>query len=71
MAYQVQSMCRLGIVELYLHNCYGCILTNIEEKILLDLLLSRRQKHGASYQAAMQCCHNNRITKWQNREERG
>ena len=33
----------LGIDELYLNKRYRCILTNIEERTLLDLLATRRQ----------------------------
>lgn len=39
----------LGIDELYLNKRYRCILTNIEEKTLLDLLPTRRQDMVANY----------------------
>lgn len=39
----------LGIDELYLNKRYRCILTNIEEKTLLDLLVTRRQEVVANY----------------------
>tara|TARA_Y100000780_G_scaffold118751_1_gene106880 strand:- start:3881 stop:4909 length:1029 start_codon:yes stop_codon:yes gene_type:complete len=39
----------LGIDELYLNRHYRCILTNIEEKTLLELLPTRRQDVVANY----------------------
>ena len=39
----------LGIDELYLNKRYRCILTNIEERTLLDLLATRRQDVVTNY----------------------
>lgn len=39
----------LGIDELYLNKRYRCILTNIEERTLLDLLTTRRQDLVTNY----------------------
>lgn len=39
----------LGIDELYLNKRYRCILTNIEERTLLDLLATRRQNVVTNY----------------------
>lgn len=37
-----EALSILSIDELYLNQRYRCILTNVEEKMLLDLLPSRR-----------------------------
>lgn len=39
----------LGIDELYLNKRYRCVITNIEKKTLLDLLVSRRQDIVINY----------------------
>ncbi|MGN6921721.1 transposase, partial [Neisseria sp. P0017.S008] len=39
----------LGMDERYLHQRYRCILTNIAERTLLDLLATRRQEVVTNY----------------------
>ncbi len=39
-----ETPCFLGIDELYLNRRYRCILTNLEERTLLDLLPGRQQE---------------------------
>ena len=43
-AHRFETPCYLGIDELYLNRRYLCILTNLEERTLLDLLPGRQQE---------------------------